>query len=134
MVEVTGRQADTSQESLGNHVLCDFKLAKENKEHLIDPFRLEASLRGAVEHVGATVLNIHCHRFEGDEAGFTLNLSLSESHATIHTWPEYNKAAMDIYTCGESNPREALVFFFDELEAEGIICEDCNILHIVRGI
>jgi S-adenosylmethionine decarboxylase len=30
---------------------------------------------------------------------------LSESHISIHTWPEDGKAAVDVYTCGDSNPK-----------------------------
>jgi S-adenosylmethionine decarboxylase len=30
---------------------------------------------------------------------------LSESHISIHTWPEEGKAALDVYTCGTANPK-----------------------------
>jgi S-adenosylmethionine decarboxylase proenzyme len=27
---------------------------------------------------------------------------IAESHIAIHSWPEYNYAAVDIFTCGET--------------------------------
>lgn len=48
---------------------------------------------------GATVLDISSHKFEPQ--GVTLVALLSESHFSIHTWPERGTAAVDLFTCGE---------------------------------
>lgn len=114
---------------VGKHVLVDFKIQEfgkynpkfENVEHLIDPFRFQSALSNAIQSIGATILNIHIHKFEGENSGFTLNFSLSESHATIHTWPEHMGASMDIYTCGTADPEVAWETFRYELESEGIM-------------
>ena len=122
---------------VGKHVIVDFTIKKEgrfnpnvnNTEHLIDPFRFQASLHGALEAIGATVLNIHIARFEGKEgqdAGFSLNFSLSESHATVHTWPEHLGASMDIYTCGNCDPETCWEIFRKDLESEGILIDQYN--------
>jgi S-adenosylmethionine decarboxylase len=52
---------------------------------------------------GATVLKTVSHKF--DPQGITAICLLSESHISIHTWPEEGKAALDVYTCGSANPK-----------------------------
>jgi S-adenosylmethionine decarboxylase len=52
---------------------------------------------------GATVLKTVTHKF--DPQGITAICLLSESHISIHTWPEEGKAALDVYTCGSANPK-----------------------------
>jgi S-adenosylmethionine decarboxylase len=52
---------------------------------------------------GASVLKTVSHKF--DPQGITAICLLSESHISIHTWPEEGKAALDVYTCGSANPK-----------------------------
>jgi len=52
---------------------------------------------------GATVLKTVFHKF--DPQGVTIICLLSESHISIHTWPEEHKASADIFTCGLANPK-----------------------------
>jgi len=52
---------------------------------------------------GASVLKTVSHKF--DPQGVTAICLLSESHISIHTWPEEGKAALDVYTCGSANPK-----------------------------
>ena len=55
---------------------------------------------------------------------------LSESHITIHTWPEYSYAAIDVFTCGEEhNPRRVIPVIQSHFQAERI-----QVLEVVRGI
>lgn len=44
------------------------------------------------------------HQFE--PTGATGVILLAESHISIHTWPEKNFAAVDIFTCGEETHAE----------------------------
>ena len=53
----------------------------------------------AVNSVGATILAHLAHKFE--PCGVSVVLMLSESHASVHTYPEYNACFLDIFTCGE---------------------------------
>jgi S-adenosylmethionine decarboxylase len=43
--------------------------------------------------------------------GLSLNLTLAESHLTIHTYPEFGYAAIDVFTCGTGNPMKAAEHF-----------------------
>ncbi|WP_371153176.1 adenosylmethionine decarboxylase [Jannaschia sp. 2305UL9-9] len=63
-----------------------------------DGARLESALHGAARAAGATVLSAHFHPFDG--GGITGVLLLAESHITIHTWPEHDYAALDLFMCG----------------------------------
>lgn len=53
----------------------------------------------------ANVVNDCSHQFpplpNGDPGGFTYMALLSTSHFSIHTWPERNCAALDMFTCGD---------------------------------
>ena len=52
---------------------------------------------------GATILHGHFHHF-GPNSGVSGVLVLAESHVSIHTWPERDYAALDIFVCGDCNP------------------------------
>ena len=67
---------------------------------------VERTLRASVEAAGATLLNLHVHGF-GEGHGITGVAMLAESHISIHTWPERDYAAADIFLCGPSNDVKA---------------------------
>jgi S-adenosylmethionine decarboxylase len=87
----------------GSHLIADFWDA----EGLDDCERLEEAILAAVEAAGATLLHIHLHTF-GDGGGVSGVAVLAESHISVHTWPERNFAAFDVFMCGDANPREAI--------------------------
>jgi S-adenosylmethionine decarboxylase len=64
---------------------------------------LEAMRRMIVEiaqEACVVILNIYMHKFEPQ--GVTGAAVISESHITVHTWPEHHYAAVDVFTCGEN--------------------------------
>jgi S-adenosylmethionine decarboxylase len=90
---------------LGRHVLAD--LHGVDPALLRDPDGLRDLLTAAALAAGAQVLGAHFHHFGGGE-GVTGVVLLSESHITIHTWPEHDYAALDIFMCGRASPERAL--------------------------
>jgi S-adenosylmethionine/arginine decarboxylase-like enzyme len=48
---------------------------------------------------GVTILGTLKHDFPG--GGMTGLVVLGESHAAIHTWPEFGKAWVELVTCGD---------------------------------
>lgn len=95
---VEGAQAEleTEYEFGGRHLFASY--IECEPESLLNHKELDLALRRAVEASGATVLKDSSHVFEG--GGVTSVYLLSESHASIHTYPEHNSCFVDIFTCG----------------------------------
>jgi len=87
----------------GTHLLLDFWRA----HNLTDPAMIDAALCEAAEAANATILHSHFHHF-GPDGGVSGVLVLAESHISIHTWPERDFAAIDIFMCGACNPYDSL--------------------------
>jgi S-adenosylmethionine decarboxylase len=66
-----------------------------------------AALVKAAKDAGATVLSERWHHF-GSGFGYTGVIILSESHISVHTWPEKGYASIDVYMCGSCNPEDCL--------------------------
>jgi S-adenosylmethionine decarboxylase len=74
-------------------------------EALQDLHCLEDAMQRAVRASGATLLNTARHVFPA--GGATLVMLLSESHASIHTYPEHDSCFVDLFTCGlDCRPEE----------------------------
>ena len=71
-----------------------------NYEKLNDESFLRCTLNRAAKLANASVLNLISKKFEPQ--GVTAIALLAESHMSIHTWPESNYAAVDIFTCGQN--------------------------------
>ena len=56
---------------------------------------------------GATILHGHFHHFSPN-GGVSGVLVLAESHVSIHSWPERDYAALDIFVCGDCDPYKAI--------------------------
>jgi S-adenosylmethionine decarboxylase len=87
----------------GTHLLIDFWGASR----LDDIDFIEHALSKAAIACGATVLAIHLHSF-GENAGVTGVAMLAESHISLHSWPEIDYVALDVFMCGSSNPHLAI--------------------------
>lgn len=99
----------------GTHLLIDLW----NARHLDDPEVVEGALREAVEACGATLLHLHLHHFSPSR-GVSGIAVLAESHISIHTWPERNYAAIDIFMCGGCNPYAAVPVLRRRLGTESL--------------
>lgn len=88
----------------GKHVIADFTGC--DRERLDDIACLELVCRKAVMVAGMTLLNMYSYKF--DPHGVSITATLTESHLTIHTWPEDGYAAVDVYTCGDGDPVKAV--------------------------
>jgi S-adenosylmethionine decarboxylase len=87
------------QRFAGMHLLVDLWGAT----NLSEPDHIDRALREAAVVAGATILHSHFHHFTPN-GGVSGVLVLAESHISIHTWPEKNFAAIDIFMCGDCNP------------------------------
>lgn len=89
--------------ALGKHLICDMYGASA----LVDVGPAKDVLRRAGVAAGATVLQVAAHDF-GARAGFTGFALLAESHISVHTWPEFGIATVDIFMCGSAEPEKSL--------------------------
>ncbi|MBL7004163.1 MAG: adenosylmethionine decarboxylase [Gammaproteobacteria bacterium] len=87
----------------GKHIIVDFWHVK----HLQDVDIIEKALTDAALIAGATLLHIHLHQFT-QGGGVTGVALLAESHISVHTWPERDYAAFDIFMCGDAQAEKAL--------------------------
>ncbi|NHN30122.1 adenosylmethionine decarboxylase [Paenibacillus agricola] len=78
---------------------------------------LQTQMVEAAEACGATVMSVQAKQFEPQ--GATVLVLLSESHLSIHTYPEKGFAALDCYTCGETvDPQLAIDYMISVLKPE----------------
>ncbi|SFS97696.1 adenosylmethionine decarboxylase [Paenibacillus sp. 453mf] len=88
---------------------------------------LQVQMVEAADACGATILSVQSRQFEPQ--GATVLVMLSESHLSIHTYPERGFAAIDCYTCGEAvDPQLAVDYLVSVLKPEKIFSKT-----LVRG-
>jgi len=90
--------------ALGRHIILE--LYGCNVETLSKPIEMEQILQAAALAMGATIVKSTFHHFS--PLGVSGVVIIIESHLTVHTWPEYGYAAVDIFTCGELEWRKGL--------------------------
>jgi S-adenosylmethionine decarboxylase len=102
-------------EHLGRHVIIE--LWGCNDAIINDADRVKTAMLDAVRAANATLLDIFVHTFSPQ--GVTGVAVLSESHLSIHTWPEHGYAAADVFTCGATTqPQAAADVLRDAFEAQ----------------
>ena len=87
----------------GTHLLLDLWDAK----YLDNIERVESAIRECVDACGATLLHIHLHHFS-PSGGISGVAILAESHISVHTWPERDYAAFDVFMCGDAQPENSI--------------------------
>ncbi|MDP4007441.1 MAG: adenosylmethionine decarboxylase, partial [bacterium] len=99
----------------GQHLLADFW----NGKTIEDKKELERLLRGAAKAAQSKALQVCIYKFAPQ--GITGVILLAESHIALHTWPEINYIAIDIFTCGkEARPKDALAYLQNYLHPERV--------------
>ena len=111
---------------LGIQLLIDLKQCDE--AILNDLNKTRELLVNAAQKGGADIIGDTFHKF--DPQGVTGIVSIAESHISIHTWPEFGYAAVDIFSCGQS--------FKEQISANilinGLKCKNPKITRIERGL
>lgn len=101
-------------DTLGRHVIselwgCEFH--KLNDVNSIEKIFVDAALKA-----GAEIREVAFHQFAPQ--GVSGVVIISESHLTIHTFPEHGYASIDVYTCGDLDPNIAADYIAEQLEAK----------------
>jgi S-adenosylmethionine decarboxylase len=111
--------------TFGRHVLADVWGVEFNRINDIE--FLKEHMYKAAEKSGATILAMEYEVFK--PCGATVLILLSESHLSIHTYPEKGFAAIDGYTCGDDvDPEVAINYLLSIFEPKKIYSSK-----IIRG-
>ena len=100
----------------GHHLLIDVF----GGSRLDDLKHIETTLKRCIEVAGATLLHIHLHHFtpNGGVSGVAV---LSESHISIHSWPEADYAALDVFMCGDAKPELCVDILREAFQAREVV-------------
>ena len=107
---------------MGRHLLLE---VYDVKYDLInDAITLEEVMVKGIKRAGMTILNVFQHCFIPQ--GCTIVITLSESHVSCHTWPEEGCLAIDVYTCGEGNPKLIALELLRYLDSDNYSLREVN--------
>lgn len=109
---------------LGKHLIVE--LHGVSPELLNDLECLRKILLDAAIKAGATIIGDVFHKFSPH--GVTGVIAVKESHISIHTWPEFGYAALDIFTCRNIDPVKALEIIIEEMKPKYHI-----VMNVSRG-
>jgi S-adenosylmethionine decarboxylase len=99
----------------GVHLIAEFWHGKTFK----DTQKIKTILWESAKRANNTPLKVAIHKFMPH--GMTAVILLAESHIAIHSWPEFNYLAIDIFTCGDqTKPKEALEYLKKEFKPKKI--------------
>jgi len=99
----------------GKHLLIDCR----NVPHqtCLNDKRMLEIMASAAGKAGATVISQVRYRFEeGSPPGFAAIVMLDESHCSAHSYADLGLLAIDIFTCGSTDPRQLLRYICDEVD------------------
>ncbi|MFC1872882.1 adenosylmethionine decarboxylase [Chloroflexota bacterium] len=112
--------------ALGRHLLLELQDCDPELLNNLD-YVQESLLKAAID-CGASVLGSSFHPFSPQ--GVSGVVVIAESHISIHTWPEYQYAAVDIFTCGTTvNPDIATQVLVNAMKAK-----NHSVMEIQRGL
>ena len=104
------------------------ELRECNPDILKNLEKVRNALVSAAREAKATIVDVSFHEF--NPFGISGVVIIAESHLTIHTWPEYGYAAIDVFTCGDIiKPEVAASFLIKQFE-----CKNPSIVEMKRGI
>lgn len=100
----------------GTHLLVDLFGARR----LDDLKHIEATLKRCAAAAGATLLDVHLHHFtpNGGVSGVAV---LAESHISIHSWPEADYAALDVFMCGDAEPEKCIEILREAFSVRDVV-------------
>lgn len=99
---------------LGKHYILE--LYDCPADLLSDPIFIAEQMNAAAIEMEASIVNSNFHHF--NPYGVSGVIIIKESHLTIHTWPEYGYAAIDIFTCGKIYMDKGIDYLSKNLKAK----------------
>jgi len=90
-------QGGRGLETLGRHCIIEYYDCP--RDIMDDVERIKKAMCDAAVAMNATIVAVEFHHF--NPHGVSGMVVISESHLSIHTWPEFGYAAVDVFTCGD---------------------------------
>ncbi|MET3506025.1 adenosylmethionine decarboxylase [Halalkalibacter oceani] len=113
-------------DTMGRHVIAELwgcNVEKLNNMSYIEQVFVDAALKS-----GAEVREVAFHKFAPH--GVSGVVIISESHLTIHSFPEHGYASIDVYTCGDRiDPNVASNYI-----AEALGATTTEVIEVPRGM
>jgi S-adenosylmethionine decarboxylase len=103
--------SEGNKKSSGKHMICDIKNIR-NKNLIHDLTKINGLLDTICKAYDFTVLNRAAYEFSPQ--GLSILYLLSESHISIHTFPERDYIALDIYTCREYTDNSVYLEIYED--------------------
>jgi S-adenosylmethionine decarboxylase len=101
--------------ALGRHLLLE--LFDCDSDAINNLEAVKGALVEAAKRAHATIVDVVFHEF--NPFGVSGVVVIAESHLSIHTWPEYRYAAVDIFSCGDIlKPEVAASYLVQQFGAE----------------
>jgi S-adenosylmethionine decarboxylase len=117
LVECICKKEETGMNALGRQLILEFYDCASDV--LNDLKEVERIMVNAALKAGAEVREVAFHKFSPQ--GVSGVVIISESHLSIHTWPENGYAAIDVFTCGDRvDPWDAYDYLQEELQANNV--------------
>ncbi len=105
------KNTKVTKKFLGNHWIVQYsgctKKGDSDKLIINDSTKMLKIMEDVAKRVGAKIL--HSYTYQFSPQGVTAVVVISESHLSIHTWPEWNVAAFDFFTCNPKMDGETVV-------------------------
>lgn len=109
----------------GKHLLIDCR--NVSREVCLDDKAVLKAMANSAERAGATVISQVRYHFEHNSApGFTAMVLLDESHCSAHSYADLGLIAMDIFTCGDTDPHTVLEYMQEELDLGDVSIRECG--------
>jgi S-adenosylmethionine decarboxylase len=99
----------------GHHILIDCRNVPRDV-CLDDGRMLEVMARSAAKAGMHVISQVRYHFGHNSAPGFTCVCLLDESHVSAHTYADLGLIALDVFTCGKTDPAKILDYMREELD------------------
>lgn len=96
--------------TLGYHVIAEYEQC--DREKIDNETYVEEHMKKAAELAGATIVKTIFHKFAPQ--GVSGVVVIQESHFAIHSWPEHDYAAIDMFTCTDKMDFQAALNYLKQ--------------------
>lgn len=112
--------------ALGRHLLLELFDCDADAINSLET--VKGALIEAAKRAQATIVDVVFHEF--NPFGISGVVVIAESHLSIHTWPEYRYAAVDVFSCGDVlQPETAVTYLVEQFGAER-----ASVVEMQRGV